>query len=651
VTTFTWRAAVRGAAVSVAAGLIAVALLAAGARWWLPATVHGPVAEGAWTARSRALFTPRGFHRPEYDVTRERHFSWTRERSTLAFPSLSRSIAYLVTLTVRGSRPAELGRTPVRVFVDGRLTIVHDVASTDDRIQFEVPRADRPGATVDIETVAVYRPGPPDPRELGIVIEDVAVAPVNGPFRPSMAAMAACVAAVAAVALGLWLLGLRGWWLAAPASAVVAGFVWLLVKDVAFAGAYPDRLLRIGLAVGALAGILGAVRRMWPSWGGVSDWATGAGLTLAAAAVKLGVFWHPLAIVGDGLFQVHRAQLVHGGEYFFTSVTPRPFFEFPYPVALYVNALPFWEAFPSELDLVRLLRLVTLAVDALVGMGLYLAIRRQWPALRPVALFAVVLWPFAGAPFEAISNANLTNVYGQGVFGLALAAVAWMGAAPRLSWAAALTAAALFTVAFLSHFGTVTVGMAMLATIATVLVAGGRGHVRRSGVALVLLALAAVAMAWWLYYSHPRFTDVYRNTYASVTSGERDDTSKIVAAPSVKLQRWWLGIGDDYGRPGVALIVCALAGLFVCVRRRPWDAVTLVFGGVVIAWLVLSAIGILTPFTLRANLAAAPAFLVFSSVALGTLADRSRLGTTAAGLVAVLIAWDGWRIALRCLDL
>ena len=101
--------------------------------------------------------------------------------------------------------------------------------------------------------------------------------------------------------------------------------------------------------------------------------------------------------VGDGIFQVHRAQLVHQGHYFFTSVTPSPSFEIPYPVGLYVAALPFWDFFPSKLDLLRLLRTVTVVADALVGLGLYAVARRQWNDPR-AALLAAGLWPFARAP-------------------------------------------------------------------------------------------------------------------------------------------------------------------------------------------------------------------------------------------------------------
>jgi hypothetical protein len=65
----------------------------------------------------------------------------------------------------------------------------------------------------------------------------------------------------------------------------------------------------------------------------------------------------------------------------------------------------------------------------------------------------------------------------------------------------------------------------------------------------------------------------------------------------------------------------------------------------------LSALGILTAVTFRANLAAAPAFVLFSGVALGAVAGRSRTGALAALALFIVIAWDGWQIAVRCLDL
>ena len=136
-----------------------------------------------------------------------------------------------------------------------------------------------------------------------------------------------------------------------------------------------------------------------------------------------------------------------------------------------------------------------------------------------------------------------------------------------------------------------------------------------------------------------------------MSAGESDDSSKIVASPAVKLQRWWSGNGDDYGRPGAAVLLIALAGAVVLLRRHRQDGATLVFLAWGCAWIALTALGVLTPITLRANLAAAPVFILLCAVALGALASRSTVGTAAALILAVIVAWDGWRIGVACLQM
>ena len=81
------------------------------------------------------------------------------------------------------------------------------------------------------------------------------------------------------------------------------------------------------------------------------------------------------------------------------------------------------------------------------------------------------------------------------------------------------------------------------------------------------------------------------------------------------------------------------------------SGLTLVFGGWLLAWLALTLLGIFSPLTLRANLAAAPAFLFFSAIAVGALMTRDTPGRAAALLLALWIVWDGWQIALRSLAL
>jgi len=642
--------------------LLGALALVAGARWLLPAAVHGPVAEGKWTARSRALFEQTGFHPAELDLDTGRYFSWTSGHAQLAFRHLSRHVAYLVTITIRSSRPAGDPLPVVRVSVDDRVVLQADTATAGRVLSFEIPRSEGLGSVVVIDADPVYIPGPSDKRALGIVVEDVAVAPVRGSFRPVLGVLMLTAVAIGACALALWWLGLRGWLFVVAAGGVGVGFNWLLLTDAAFAGRFPDRLIGIGLAALLAGAVMGLVRLRWPTLAGVSGWSLAAAVVLAVTVVKLGVFWHPLAIVGDGIFQVHRAQAVHAGHYYFTSVTPRPFYEFPYAIALYWTAQPFWSWFPTELDLLRLLRTLSIAADALTAIALSVAARRQWPNSRAPLLIAA-LYPFACAPMEALSNANLTNLFGQSLFGVGMAAIAWLAVATTTPWMAVALGLAMLTVAFLSHFGTLTVGLCVLGVVAAGLLVAGRGVSRRAGLWVAALAIGAAAVSWFVYYSDSTFRPVYAKTYASLSTRESDNSSKLDAAPGVKLQRWWTGIGDDYGRPGVAVLAATLVGLFLALRQvlrggppsthtgSGGQGVTLVFAFWIGAWLALSGLGIFTSVTLRANLAAAPAFMFFSAVTLNAIADRSRAGLFVAAGVFALLAWDGWQVAVACLAL
>lgn len=640
----------RAVAVSAGVGVAGSLALVAGARWAMPAAVHGPVAEGAWTARSRALFEPSGFNRPELDTQTGHHYSWTTVHAQLAFPQLNRSIPYLVTLGIQHARPAGVLPPTLRVSVDGRLVLSEDTSTAGPHVSFEIPRDARTGAVVTIDAAPTYAPGGSDHRTLGVIVDDVAVAPIRGSFRPTLLVGLQTILAIGLCALAFRALGLHGWLFGVVAAGTVVGFDWLLLTDAAFAGVFPHRLVGIGLGAALMGGLLGAVRLRRPRIAGVSGWSIAVGVVLAATVVKFGVFWHPLAIVGDGIFQVHRAQAVHAGQYYFISVTPRPFYEFPYPIALYLAAQPFWNWFPAELDLLRLLRTLSIGADALAGVALYVAARRQWPESR-APLWMAALYPFARAPFEALSNANLTNLFGQGVFSVGIAVIAWLAAGLSLSWPALALAVVLVIVAFLSHFGTLTVGLCVLGAVAVGLLVMGRGFVRRIGLWVVALTIAASAVSWFAYYSRPEFRAVYAKTFASMSSRQSDDSSKIDAAPAVKLRRWWSGIGDDYGRPGVAVMAAALVGLVLMWRRTPRAGATIVFTSWMAAWLALSALGILSSLTLRANLAAAPVFIVCCGVTLSALGDRPRVGMLAAAALFAVLAWDGWHVALMCINL
>jgi len=376
----------------------------------------------------------------------------------------------------------------------------------------------------------------------------------------------------------------------------------------------------------------------------VPEWALATGAAILAAGVKFTFFAHPRATIGDAVFQVHRAQSVHNGGYFFTSITPRPFFEFPYAIALYVNAMPFWNWFPAELDRVLLLRALSIAADALVGVALYVALRRAWQRPWPALVFAL-LWPFSRVTVQALCTANLTNLYGQGVFGCGLGVIIWLVASGKVRAAAIVAATTLVTVGFLSHFSTLSVGVPLLGAMGALLVVAGRGSDRRMGAwILAILAIASV-VSYAVYYSH--FTQIYRATLTRVIAREGEaQTRSMVAPASIKAARWLSETSGNFGWP---LLAAAAAGAVWLLRRRMRDGVTTMFAGWALVWAAFSLLGIFTAIEMRSNLATAPLMLACAAFALGSLGERSRAGAIIASVAGLAIAADGVMDWIMCL--
>jgi hypothetical protein len=639
---------VRALALGLGSAALTVAILVAGARWLVPGTIAGPVAEGGWTNRSRAWFSARGIYPAEFDAQAGRPFSWTGAAADVRLPHLDRSEASHLSFEIPVSR--EPGRPPrvLQVAVDGRAVLTAQTSTDPQRLEVEIPPRVKDGAVVSLAVSDAFVPGPNDTRELGVIVTGISLAPSDGHFSVSPSVWLAAAIAVLACVAGVVLCGLSWRFGAVVSAAMAVSFALLLLHDAAFVGDYVDRLVHVGEGVAAAGLVIGLARWRWPEACGVVEWGTAAAVALAACAVQFALFGHPMAAVGDGIFQVHRASNVHAGQYFFTSVTPKPFFEFPYPVALYVTALPFWRYFPSEVDLVRLLRGVTVAAYAMAGVGLYAAARRQWGKRWP-ALLCVMLWPAARAPFQALGNANLTNAFGEALFGAGMAALSWNAAGKRLSVPGALMAVGFFAGGFLSHFGTVVGGAATAIAAAIALIAFGEGHARRFGVvALGVIAGAALA-SYVLYYSH--FSNVYAESFARVvqSGGQRTAGSKVTSPPAVKIRHWLDQASDDFGRPSLAIAATSLAGLVLLLRRRRREAFTLILAAWAVVWVVFTTLEFLLPFELRFNLAAAPVFVCLPAYALGAMVDRSRVGAALAMALALAIAWYGVVVGLGCI--
>jgi hypothetical protein len=495
---------------------------------------------------------------------------------------------------------------------------------------------------VAIDVSSTFVPGPKDRRALGVVVENVTIEPVDAGWRPTarvtwLLALSTMASVAVAIACGFTV----PWTIVAGAVVGAAG-TWLLVLDGAFLGSYIDRLVRIaaGTAAAGLAIMLARLR--WPHPSAAPEWSTAIGVTVLAAALKIAFFGHPNVALADSIFQVHRAQYVEAGRYFFTSVTPRPFFEFPYAIALYVAAMPLWDLFPSELDRVRLLRGLSIAADSLVAVAMYFALRCAWNQ-RAIALAFVALWPFARSPLSALCTANLTNLFGQGIFGAAMGLVGWMAVTGHVSTLALGGLTVLLSVAFLSHFSTVSVGVPLAGLVGVMLLGVGGGR-RRLGVWVLAAVFAAAAVSYVAYYS--RFHAVYRSTLERVVSRDGATEERSMAAPvAVKADRWQRLLRADFGWP--VLVAAAGGALWLFVRRR--TPMALVLGGWGVAWALFALLAIFTPVEMRANLAGAPFVLAVAACGLGAMGGSSGWRAAAAVAAGLVIAWDGFTRWMHCL--
>lgn len=627
-------------------GVLGMVLLMAVVRLHGATTVAGPIGDGGWTSRSRAWLSATRLYPPELQDNGGA-FSWTGGTARLSIPHLSRSRPQTLHLIVSGPRAAEHGPTPqLTVWIDGNATAQLQTDNHRKSVSVVIPAAPTEGVVVRLEVSSTFVPGLHDPRMLGVIVHEVGLSSSRS-LRPTVRALAWGGLAIAMAVTGVWWCGVgRRVGLMVSAGITVA-FVYLLLRDAAFLGPFVERLARAASGIAIAGGAMGLVRLLWPSTAGLPELPTVVGITLGAAAAKLGLLVHPLMTVGDGVFQVHRAQYVQSGHYFFTSVTPRPFFEFPYAIGLYVVSLPLWSYFPTTLDRLVLLRVVVLGADALVGVALYAAARRQWGASVP-ALLCAAIWPFAQAPMHALGNANLANAFAQALFSLGMAGIIWLAARPRKGPIAIAATVLALTGAFLSHFSTLAVGLPLLGLVAVSLLAGGQGHVRRAGVWVVALTITAAALSYVVYYSH--FTDTYRETVERVRMHERTEDepagASIAAAPGTKLRRWVRDGSDDYGRPTGTLFAASVAGAVLLVRHRRREALTLVLAGWGAAWIAWTALGIMTPVQMRAALAGAPLFVWLAAYALGRWASHSDVGKVLAAAVGVVVAWEGIRVWL-----
>jgi hypothetical protein len=620
------------AAAIVAAG--ALVLPAQGREGSVSRSVHN---DGAWFARSPAWFVTRGLY-PSEHAPDAGPFAWAGSRVRVTISRLERHRGYRLAARARSGRASTDPPAVVRVTVDGVDAGVQTIGPEWQELAVALPAARRSGTVILLDAQQTFVPGPQDPRPLAYMVERFTLTPLDAPAvsvpRASVVDVGLLGGAVALAAiifvLPLWMAGAIG----ALAGCAAA---WLTLLDSAFLGDYSAVFRTLSITIVAAATVSSLATEGVPLTTRAA-WRGAVMLALVVTALRFAVFLHPNAPVSDGMFHVHRAQEVRGGQYFFTSITPRPFYEFPYPVGLYVAAAPMWEWVS---DRVALLRGLTLVADAAVAVALFAVVAARWSAVT--GLLATVLALSVPIVMQGVSTANLTNVFAQSCFSLAFLWIAWHVPTSRWPLAAAGTIV-LLTAAWLSHFSTAVIGAPAAALVAASLALARdpreRGAWRWATVSVAL----ALGLSYGLYYS--RFHEVYARTLSKVGQ-EKAGTSLVATLAEHSESKIVTMLRFLVSNYGWALLALAALGVVVAVRRDWRQAWTLILLSLALTVGSFFLLGAFTPVEMRATLAAHPVIAAFGALGVSWLWRTTNLALRTVAVGAV--GWTLWvgLVALR----
>ena len=578
----------------------------------------------------------RGFYNGERegDLT----FAWTTGRAELPLAGLERNVAWDATIRVRGGRSDPASLPIVTILADGAPLASRPTSNEFQDISVTVP--ERPGRarglTLSIVPSNTFVPGPGDRRELGVQVDRITLEPVGrSAFPPRRSVF---VAALASLVFGV-VFGLLG----ATATTAIGAATLLAVGQAA--------VLRVGLGpfapwltmVDQLAGGIGlallASAAVIERWRGerLRNTARFAMMfTGSALYLKMLVLIHPDKWLIDAVFHAHRLEKVMAGSYLFTSIAPGGY-TFPYPVALYVTALPLARIVT---DHVLLLRLVAASAEAVSALFFYWMIVRG-SGDRLTAAVAVAVLQLMPLGFGVLAAANLTNAYGQAAALVAMTLVTVMAVTSELALPVVVIATLVTFVAFLSHTSTFATLTGMLAVSGLLLVVLGESSTRRAGLRVLAMLFIASALAVALYYAH--FMPTYRTELSRIQGEVAGTTAEAPSSPQL-YQPGGASIPSRaaavprtaatyYTWPFAVLAIIGVVGW----RERLRDPFWIVVNGWLLACLAFLVLGVLTPIDFRHYYAAMPAIAILAAHAVVTLwrKDAGPWRAIAAGLAGL----------------
>lgn len=534
-------------------------------------------------------------------------FVWTRPHAELLLWGLDRRVDWRLTGKVMAWRPEGVPLPNLRIAIDDVVGLDEIVA---DGVSLDIPlprRAGSTGATLTFDTAPGFVPSPEDPREIGIAIESMSIAPTGTGGRPLPPARARAGGTIALFAIGATLVALRF-----PPLFILGGLVltawsqaWLMTRGLIPYMRYPLQAAEVALGLG-----LGTLLTVWilERIRGRTFETAARGLvafSLTVCYLKLLVLLHPAMQIGDGIFHAHRLEYVLGGRFYFTSVDPGGY-AFPYPILLYLVAAPFsWWA-PDAMDQVALLRIVVTVADATAGAMLYWMVMRA-TSERLVAVTSVVWYHLVLMTAWIMTWGNLTNAFGQTLFVTSLAMVV----AVPVEWTRRRSVALLALVAaaaMLSHPSTCAILGVVLAVTAILYRWRGGQDLQPAAYGVACAAGLAAITAFVLYYAW--FPEIYMHELNRVGAEAGVRAAAPVSAFGSRLALVPELAARYFGWP--AVIVSGVGAWRVGRKDVPLRLrlLLLAWVGTCILFLLL---GVLTPVDMRYHFTGFPALALMAA--------------------------------------
>jgi hypothetical protein len=544
-----------------------------------------------------------GIYAPEHDNATRLTFAWIGEDAVVRLPGLDRRADWTLTLRARGGRADPAANPTITVLADGVAIDTRPTASDFTDLEIVIPRRpDRRGLTLGLRSSSTFVPGPGDPRRLGFVLDRLSIAPSGIVLVPRPALDAAALSS-AGMGVAIALLGLTAGSAIGASVLLAGGDAAVLARGFGPFTDYPSVVVRLAWSLALAVVALSFFAHYWRGHALRNTARFAAAFSTAALFLKLLVLLHPNMSTGDTMFHAHKLQGVLGGNYYFTSIAPGGY-SFPYPPGLYVFASAFAGLVKRGAGDMALLRVICTAADAAAGLLLYTLVVRNW-GHRLAGAMAVAIYHLMPLSFGVLTTGNMSNSFAQSAAVAALVVMAWP-AADRHRWTAAALLGAALLVAFLSHTGTLATLFASAVMISALYRWRGGAEVKRAGIVVGAVTLAAAAIAVAVYYAH--FMATYRAEFARIgheTATAARDAGGHTIGDRLRLVPYSLGIYI-----GAPVLLLALVGGVEMARRRAGDRLTLALGGWMLACLVFLVIGVLTPVDMRYYLAALPAIAI-----------------------------------------